>query len=646
MNPIPLGAMVEAMAHRGPDGRGSHVSGSIGMSHLLLATTPHAVHEQMPARSSDGRLLLTGDLRLDDREELWRAFGRGEPFDPQTSDSRLVLLAYDKWGEACPEHLLGDFAFVLWDGRESKFFMARDQFGLKPFFYHLSGSVFAAASELKALLPMDSVGRDIDERWIVDFLAVLQPEADATVNPSIRRLPPATTMVLTPAGMRKRVYWRLDPARTLPMKKDADYFEAYRELFLAAVRRRVVSTGPVGSFLSGGLDSSSIVCAARHMLPGDPALHTFSAWFSDTPESDESRFIKVVLSGGRLADHWVDASESGPLSFIEETLEALDEPRLAYNYYYIWRLARAAREAGIHVMLDGFDGDTTLTHGEGLFAQWAREGRWLRLHRESKAYCALRHIAYRDPGAYIWRYGLRPRIPGPAANLARRIRASLRPARVTPEVPGAKTRYNLIPRDVGLRHGVEERTRAMFALDPPDHKRSHLRRLESTLFPYTIESIQAVQAAFGTELRLPFFDRRLVEFCLAQPERLKMVRGKTRVLAREGLADILPDEIRQRQDKSDMSVGYRANLMKHNRALVLDTLASPGRLADRLDVSHVGRLLARFDAGQCTNGELMLVWRLICLKTWLNRAEPATAAVAIGFSGGPPPMKIPVTERR
>src|SRR4028118_115937 len=156
--------MVAALAHRGPDGAGVWSEGAVGLGHCMLWTTPESLHEKLPLVDKSRDLTITADARIDNREELMEQLGITAEAHGEVSDSQLVLAAYGKWGEDCPQHLLGDFAFVIWDGAKQQLFCARDHFGVKPFYYHYAADKrFAFATEIKALLGLPEVPRQLNE---------------------------------------------------------------------------------------------------------------------------------------------------------------------------------------------------------------------------------------------------------------------------------------------------------------------------------------------------------------------------------------------------------------------------------------------------------------------------------------------------
>ena len=186
-----LERMVDILAHRGPDGAAVWCEGSAGLGHRMLHTTPESLHEELPLVSAYGDLALTADARIDNRGELLSALRIDRPHE-EVCDSELIIEAYKKWGERCPERLLGDFAFAIWDGRNRRLFCARDHMGVKPFYYYRSYRLFAFASEIKALLCLPDVPHKLNEVQIADYLLDNYYEDKAvTFYEGILRLPPA-----------------------------------------------------------------------------------------------------------------------------------------------------------------------------------------------------------------------------------------------------------------------------------------------------------------------------------------------------------------------------------------------------------------------------------------------------------------------
>ena len=184
-----LGRMVDILAHRGPDGADIWSEGSVGFGHRMLWTTPESLLEKLPLVNQRGDLVITADARIDNREELIAALSLAECRFEKITDSHLILAAYEKWGETCPEHLLGDFAFAIWDKRNQMLFCARDHFGVRPFYYHhCPRRMFAFASEIKALLCLSEVPNRLNEVRVGAYLEVMLEDKIITFYGDIFRL--------------------------------------------------------------------------------------------------------------------------------------------------------------------------------------------------------------------------------------------------------------------------------------------------------------------------------------------------------------------------------------------------------------------------------------------------------------------------
>jgi asparagine synthase (glutamine-hydrolysing) len=212
-------------------------------------------------------MAITGDVRLDNRVELAQRLGRPGLPGGTLSDGELIIAAYERWGEDCATHLLGDFAFALWDGRQRTLFCARDVFGVKPFYYHQSSDLFAFASDVDGVLSVPGVPTRLNQLRLSDYLLALSGDPASTIYEDVSRLPPARTMTVNAGGASLRRYWTPDAVTELHLGSEEEYDEAFRHVLEIAVRDRMPSEHAVGAFLSGGLDSSSIVCAAQRQRP-------------------------------------------------------------------------------------------------------------------------------------------------------------------------------------------------------------------------------------------------------------------------------------------------------------------------------------------------------------------------------------------
>jgi asparagine synthase (glutamine-hydrolysing) len=637
------------LAHRGPDGAGVWTEGAVGLGHRLLWTTPESLHERLPMVSTSGNIVLTADARIDNRDQLIAALGLGDRAAEDITDSALILAAYEKWGERCPERLLGDFAFVIWDRRQQTLFCARDHFGVKPLYYYYGpGHLFACASEIKALLCLPKVPRQLNEVQVADYLAGIFEDKATTFYQNILRLPPAHSATVSAQGIRLRCYWSLDPTSELRLGTDEEYAAAYREIFTEAVRCRLRSAFPRGSHLSGGLDSSSVTCVARKLSQqtDTPLWHTFSNIFEDVPQCDERPFINTVLAQGGYIPHYIHADRSSPLMDLERVFWHQDEPSIGPNHFLPWQLNEAASRAGVRVVLDGFDGDSTVSHGVVRFTELAHAGQWTTFAQEANG--VSQHFSV-SPVGLLQAYGLtslqelakRQRWLAFAATINQLNKffqvsrrdliwkhglKALMPSRTPGKRDSTGDLDPIIAPDFARRAGLRERIRALNR-DRPNPARTvredQWRTLTSGLFPWVLELSDRAATAFAIEVRHPFMDKRLIEFCLALPPEQKLHQGWSRIVARRAMAGLLPEEIRWRGGKTDMNPNFVHGLLKNNRR-VLDKLIFdlPERIEKYVDSSTLHQVYERLIGQEKVKIEdVMTVWKGATLAYWLRQSS-------------------------
>ena len=557
-----LNRMVETLAHRGPDDAGVWQGGSVGFGHRMLWITPESSHEKLPLVSQSGQVVLTADVRLDNRTELMANLGLSNRAGPEVGDAELILAAYEAWGEACPEQLIGAFAFAIWDKRQQQLFCARDSFGFKPFYYYHSHKLFAFASDIQAILCLADVPRRLNEVKVGDFLARCFEDKTITFYKDIIRLPPATCLTISRQDTKFRKYWEPDLAYELKLHSDDEYTEAFREVFTAAVRSQLRSAFPVGSTLSGGLDSSSVACTANKILTenGRQRLHTFSAIFPSLAEVDsridERRFIETVLASGEFEPFYIRADCLSPL--VEDFWQT-DEVIPGLNLYMDHAFFRVANQHGIRSLLTGHDGDTILSYGWERLPELARTLRWKALFDES-AMLARRYGRRRRH--IIWNAGFKPlfskHIPRLWPNRDQQNQTGWDPDLAINPVFAQQINLNerlmvLSGSDTKLRYTVRE---------------EHWNGINSGVMVYGTELLDKIGALFAVEPRHPFFDRRVVEFSLALPLDQKLRQGWPRAILRHSMADRLPRQVQWRKSKGDLSANFNTRLLKKGQKIL------------------------------------------------------------------------------
>jgi asparagine synthase (glutamine-hydrolysing) len=546
-----LRQMIDTLAHRGPDGGNIWVEAFVGLGHRMLWTTPESLFESLPL--VQGSLVITADARIDNRKDLISVLAIQPGVSEIMTDSQLILAAYQKWGEDCPTQLVGDFAFAIWDQQNQHLFCARDHLGIKPFYYYATAQTLIFASEIKGLRCLPEVPDRLNQVKIADYLLQIYADQAATFYQDIHCLPAAHALTVNADGFRLRQYWQLDPSWELRLSSEAQYAEAYREIFTEAVRCRLRSAFAIGSMLSGGLDSSSIVCTARHLLAHP--LKTFSAVFEDVPESDERPFIQAVLDGGGIEPHFVSGDRLALLMNQEVALQAQDEPFDAPNLFLNRAVWQMAQQQGVRVLLDGLMGDNVVSHGFAYLNQLAYAGRWLTLALELRALAQRRQRSFWEPWRrLVWNDGIKPRIP-------QAMQRTWRQWRGYPE--STVTVPSVINREFAHRIGLIDRLQTLEASQSTLGKTArelHYQELASAFVPLSMAVLNRGIAAFGMEARLPFTDRRLMEFCLAIPPEQKLHQGWSRMIVRRSLGNCLPPEIQWRDSKGDLGFNFMHTL--------------------------------------------------------------------------------------
>lgn len=611
--------MLSILAHRGSDGAASWSGDSIALGHRMSWTTSESVLETLPLVDESKDFVITADARIDNRDELFDSLslnGRRA----EVGDSRLILAAYKKWGESCPEKLVGDFAFAIWDRRKQNVFCARDQIGVKPFYYFLSDDLLVLASEIKALFCVEAVPYQLNETRVADHLLGIFEDKTATFYRDIFRLAPAHTMTVGRGLKRVRRYWSLDPSFEVRLGSDHEHADALREVFTTAVRSRLRSAFPVGTTLSGGLDSSSIACTARMLLAEEHGanLHTYSAIFPELPAEDlakidERKYIDAVLALPNFEPHFIRADRLDPLVDLRKVLWHEDEAFLAPNLYMHWAIYDAARADGVRVLLDGIDGDTAVSHGIGYLGELARKGKFLSLMREANELSKRTPRVYYTPRRIVWEFGIRDLFPTSIESLARRILGRPQITNRIDELinPDFANRMNLAAR-AHRTNGASYRGKKKTA------RETHCESIEAGIIPYTLELADRASAALGLEARYPFFDRRLIELCVALPANQKLKRGWTRSVMRRAMTGILPAEVQWRIGKANLSPNFTRRLLDFGRTEIEDIIQnSPGVLDEYVNIPV---LKAAYDRYRQSNRgqDASTVYNAVVLGWWLR----------------------------
>lgn len=608
-----LNGPLDAISHRGRDASGIWAGPSEGLGHRMAWTTPQSLHEKLPISDPRGRLALAYDGRVDNRQELALAFGLAGSAAEELTDGELILKTYEKWGEECVERLVGDFVFAVWDEARQEIFLARDPLGVKPVYYHLSDRLFAFASEIKALLSLPEVPRLLDEVRVGDYLAPLVDDKAITFYRGVLRLPPGHCIRVGRGEARLKRYWTLEPEGELHLGSDEEYDSAFRELFTEAVRCRLRSAYPAGTALTGGLNSSSVACVARDLLraEGGEPLRAVVALFDDAAQTDDSRSIQQLLAQGGFEPHYLETEGLSPLRDFERVTRHLEEPFFAPNLFLDRSIYEACRGRGARVLLSGSGALATVPSGFQRLSELALGGRWISLLSESRKLAEAQGLS---PRRVLWRYGLSPLAPHSLRPAWRALRGkTILGPRVNPT----------IRREFAGRIGLEDRAKAFkefWTFPPRTTQEEHRRRLVSGLGTFYLEVSDKLAAMSQIELRFPFLDKRLVEFCFALPSAQKLSAGWDRIILRRALQGIIPEEIAWRRGSSNLLGYVIRGLTTTDRALLeSEMFKESGELSEYVDLKALQGFYRQYLAGEKSADVFCMIWRAVSLGLWLRQ---------------------------
>jgi asparagine synthase (glutamine-hydrolysing) len=581
--------MSESIRHRGPDDEGIFVGPGVGLANRRLAILDLSPAGHQPMANEDGSLVIVYNGELYNFTELAPMLqARGHRFQSR-SDTEVVLHAFEEWGEECVHRFDGMFAFAIFDRTRGRLFAARDRLGVKPLYYAIHGGRLVFGSEVKAILQA-GLPRRASPEALVEYFTFQNVLTDRTLFDGVRLLPPAHTLVADREGVRARRYWDPLPEPDESLTED-ECVEHIRGAFEQAVARQLVSDVQVGSYLSGGMDSGSIVAVASSRIP---RLMTFTGGFDLSSVTgleaafDERADAEAIASAFRT-EHYEMVLHAGDMAWaLPRLVWHLEDLRVGMSYqnYYIARLASKF----VKVSLAG-------TGGDELFA------------------------------GYPWRYRV---AEGAEHDFERRHYDSW--VRLVPD--GDRDAFLVAQlRDVARHHDPFEVYRETIApaggLDPL----SRALYFEMRTFLHGLLVVEdRVSMAHGLEVRVPFLDNALVDLALRIPSRLKHADDGGKRLLRRAMEGLLPPEILQKRKQGFSPPDgswYRGETMGYIRDVLLDP-RSLERGYFRPD--YVRRVLQEHLEGR--RNHRLLIWSLLSFEWW-NRL----------FLDGDPPAERPEDSR-
>lgn len=599
---------LRSIRHRGPDGTGTWVSpdGRIGLGHVRLSIIDLETGAQ-PMHSDDGRYSIIYNGEIYNYIELRAELG-SDSFSTH-SDTEVVWRAYQRWGADCLRRLRGMFAIAIWDAHEQKLFMARDRFGIKPFYWAQTSNGFYFASELKALLPFLK-DRAVNSAALSDYFTFQFCLGEKTLMDGVWQMPAAHFAVIG-AGERPRMqrYW--------DVHYDVDYHhtelwfeERLRELLDDSVRMHLRADVEVGSYVSGGVDSSLLASLARGVRPDGP-FKAFNGRFMDGLDFDESRYAQALADEKNMQLHVADISEQDFVDHIAKVIWHLDQPTAGPGSFPQYMVSKRVGEH-IKVVLGGQGGDEIFggyaRYLVAYFEQCIKGAIEGSLHNGNYVVTYESIIPnletlrqYKPMLREFWSSGLFGERDERYWRLVNR--ANTFGSILSAEALDQKTTFAEF-KDVFWGHNVGKES-YFDSMTHFDFK---------TLLPALLQVEDRMSMAHGVEARVPFLDHPLVEFAATIPADIKFRNGELKRLLKAVFSDRLPSAIRERKDKMGFPVPLNLWLKKGGpaRDLIGDVLGSD-RAKTRPYLANGLSIDAVLDSQSVYGRNL---WALLSLELW------------------------------
>jgi asparagine synthase (glutamine-hydrolysing) len=600
-------AMCDAIVHRGPDEEGQHIEGPVGLGMRRLSIIDLSSGQQ-PIYNEDRTAAIVLNGEIYNHLELRRVLQeRGHVFRSH-ADTEAILHAYEEYGEECPNHLNGMFAFAIWDEKRQRLFIARDRIGKKPLYYYFDDKRLVFASEIKSILRLRGIPREIDPRALDAYLTFEYIPAPMSIFKDIRKLPQGHWLMLEGERLRIQRYWRLHYRASA--KSEAELADEFVDLLRDAVKIRLMSEVPLGAFLSGGLDSSAVVAMMSQTAAS--GVKTFSIGF-DNSTYNELPYARAVAAHFNT-EHYEEIITPDAVGLTERIVRQLDEPLGDFSVFPTLMVSQMARKH-VTVALSGDGGDELLGGYETYIAeQTARRYRrlpgWLRRGLIEPAVALLPPTEKKK-------------------GLINKSRRFIEGCRLPADLQHVRWMIFLSEAEKRLLYSAALRT-PLAAHDPYGFIRQAFTACNSEapldqqeyvdIVTYLVDDIMVkvdrMSMAVSLEARAPFLDYRVVEFCAALPPHLRLNGKRSKYILKEAFRGILPEMILNRR-KEGFSIPIKSWMKEELKPMMLDFL-SPAALqrTGYFEPGYVQQLIGEHLAGKENHSHRL--WALLMFQMWHN----------------------------
>ncbi len=596
--------MTKVIAHRGPDQDGIYTDEFISLGHRRLSIIDLSEHGRQPMSNEDGSVWVAFVGEIYNFQELRTVLeGLGHTFRSRT-DTEVIVHAYEEYGPACVERFNGMFAFAVWDRKRRELVLARDRLGVKPLYYYAQDEKLVFASEIKAIVQVPEVKREINPEALYHYVGYEFVPAPATMFRKVHKLPPGHYLRYKDGKAEVVRYWDVEFHRQAHSREY--YEETMRDMLTESVRKRLVSDVPLGVFLSGGLDSSAVVALMNRC--GVEQIQTFSLGYAD-PSFSELDYARIIAKQFGTKHREIIIDPITP-DLIEKAVWHLDEPMTDLSTIPFYLICKMAREH-VTVCLSGEGGDEVLvgydrfkaSKANGYYAflpEWVRRG-------------VIAPVINALPD--------QPQKKGLVNVVKRFIQGGLLPE----EAGHMRWQYFGMPADDQQLFAKD--ILGEISRDPFAPIRAHALRCNSTerldreiyvdlkftMPDSVLMKVDKMSMAHALEVRVPFLDYQFVEFCATIPGDLKLEGFTTKGIFRSAMKGILPDEIRAR-GKQGYSLPIKNWLRQDLREYMTDLLTSSPLMGEAFNMNYIRQLIRDHVEYRANHNHIL--WALINLAIW------------------------------
>jgi len=610
--------MANSMAHRGPDDEGVYLSRDrhVGLAFRRLAIIDLSPAGHQPMSNEDRTVWIVFNGEIYNHAEHRPALEAKGHVYRGGSDTETIIHLYEEYGEDCVNHLRGMFAFAIWDENRRRLFVARDRLGIKPLYYTMVDGAFVFGSEIKAIAAYPRIVRQIDKEALYHYLTFMVPPAPLTMFRGIKKLPAGFKMTVDAAGeIRTEPYWDAIVSQANRQYADEQYADRTVELLRESAQIHMMSDVPVGVFLSGGLDSSTLVALIAEQ--GGRVVNTFSVGFEGYEAYNELAYARQIAQRFSTNHHEVIIDHKQALDYIPELVHSQDEPIADWVCVPLYFVSKLARDNGVIVVQVG-EGADELFCGYPLYlASLAVQRNWPWLSKVPPL---------------LWQIGgalaARARSAGfRRAHKAERLMQILEEERgrfwggaiVFRNGPKAQLLDTPMWRENGHFDSIDvmDRVSAQIARDKPGAdalERMIYFELKQRLAELLLMRVDKVTMSTSIESRVPYLDHRLVEFAMSIPEQVKVRNHQTKAVLKRAVRGLIPDNIVDRAKQgfsAPASEWLRNELAAEARSCLLD-----GEMVKRgyFNRTFVKALLDAHQSGPADHG--IELWNLYNLEMW------------------------------